>query len=186
VSNPTNIFDFATEDLPTFLAKAVSDGTYSDVFETLKGDAAGEEADATAIPVASGQIWGNGTDDFVLAAYPLLRQVALGFPAPTVANFNDNTTFDLPVADVATQTSITGSLSLWNATTGEAATYRVTISMDATGHALDINIIQSPTPISTVVVSTFQVGTVVNLRFTGSGPGDNVKVTWQPSQVFIK
>jgi len=73
-----NPFDFATETLATFLAKIVDDGTYADVVEALKIDQVGEEAKATEIRIAAGQIYGNTIDDFVLAAYPLLRTVATG------------------------------------------------------------------------------------------------------------
>ncbi len=78
MANPINPFDFATETLATFLAKTVGDGTYADVVEALKIDQVGEEAKATEIRIAAGQIYGNTIDDFVLAAYPLLRIVATG------------------------------------------------------------------------------------------------------------
>jgi len=78
MANPINPFDFATETLATFLAKTVGDGTYADVVEELKIDQVGEEAKATEIRIAAGQIYGNTIDDFVLAAYPLLRIVATG------------------------------------------------------------------------------------------------------------
>lgn len=76
MSNPSNIFDFASEDLAAFLAKAIGDGTMADVFQTLKIDQPGLEVPATAIRQAFGQILGNGIDDFILAAYPLLRSWA--------------------------------------------------------------------------------------------------------------
>ena len=78
MADPINPFDFATETLATFLAKTVGDGTYADVIEALKIDQVGEEAKATEIGIAAGQIYGNTIDDFVLAAYPLLRTVATG------------------------------------------------------------------------------------------------------------
>lgn len=78
MADPINPFDFATETLATFLAKTVGDGTYADVVEALKIDQVGEEAKATEIRIAAGQIYGNTIDDFVLAAYPLLRTVATG------------------------------------------------------------------------------------------------------------
>ena len=78
MANPINPFDFATETLATFLAKTVGDGTYADVVEELKIDQVGRQAKATEIRIAAGQIYGNTIDDFVLAAYPLLRRVALG------------------------------------------------------------------------------------------------------------
>jgi len=78
MADPINPFDFVTETLATFLAKTVGDGTYADVVEALKIDQVGEEAKATEIRIAAGQIYGNTIDDFVLAAYPLLRIVATG------------------------------------------------------------------------------------------------------------
>ena len=78
MADPINPFDFVNETLATFLAKTVGNGTYSDVVEALKIDQVGEEAKATGIRVAAGQIYGNTIDDFVLAAYPLLRTVATG------------------------------------------------------------------------------------------------------------
>jgi hypothetical protein len=78
MADPINPFDFVNETLATFLAKTVGNGTYADVVEALKIDQVGEEAEATEIRVAAGQIYGNTIDDFVLAAYPLLRTVATG------------------------------------------------------------------------------------------------------------
>lgn len=76
MSNSPNIFDFAAEDLATFLAKPVSDATYEIVVDAAKVDET--PAPASAIPIAAGEIWSNAVDDFILAAYPLLRQVATG------------------------------------------------------------------------------------------------------------
>jgi hypothetical protein len=78
MSNTVNPFDFAAETLAQFLAKTISDGTFADVAEALKVDQPGQEADATDIIVAAGELWSNMVDDFVLAAYPLLRTVATG------------------------------------------------------------------------------------------------------------
>jgi hypothetical protein len=87
MANPVNIFDIAGEDLATFLAKAVPGfpgTTFADIFNTLKQDEAGEEADPTEIENAVGQLWGNGEDDFIQAAYPILRTVLAGVPLATV------------------------------------------------------------------------------------------------------
>ena len=78
MSNPINPFDFAAETLAQFLAKTISDGTFADVAEALKVDQPGQEADATDITVAAGELWSNMVDDFILSAYPLLRIVAIG------------------------------------------------------------------------------------------------------------
>ena len=70
MGNTTNAFDF-TVPLSTFLASSISDGTYSDLLETLKFDEIGNEAQATDIPSAAGQLWSNLADDYVLATYPV-------------------------------------------------------------------------------------------------------------------
>jgi hypothetical protein len=82
MANAVNIFNFAGEDLAAFLAKPVSNGTYADVFGTLKFDQAGEEASATEIQQYAGQLLGNGVDDFIQAAYPYIRQIAQGGVTP--------------------------------------------------------------------------------------------------------
>lgn len=70
MANTPSEIDFATETLAAFLAKAVSDGTFDDVVTTLKIDNPGEEAAATQIQLAAGQIWSNVVDDFIKATYP--------------------------------------------------------------------------------------------------------------------
>lgn len=54
-------------------AVVVSDGTYADVITTLKTDEPGLEAPATAISVASGQLWANFVDDYIRATWPLVQ-----------------------------------------------------------------------------------------------------------------
>jgi len=76
MANPVNIFDFAGETLATFLATPVSDGTYADVFGTEKVD--NQPAAATQVFEYAGELLSNGVDDFIQAAYPYIRQVALG------------------------------------------------------------------------------------------------------------
>lgn len=80
MSNPTNVFDFPGETLAQFLAKPVSDGTYGDVADTLKVDQPGQEAAATEISVAAGELWSNMVDDFILAAYPLIKGITASLP----------------------------------------------------------------------------------------------------------
>lgn len=78
MANTVNVFDFQNETLAQFLAKSISDGTYANVLQALKVDQSGEAAAATDIVNAAGQLWSNMTDDFVIAAYPLMRSVSLG------------------------------------------------------------------------------------------------------------
>jgi hypothetical protein len=68
MGNPTSVIDF-TVTLTDFLATAVSDGTWEDILDTLKFDEVGEEAAASQIDGAGGQLWSNMVDDFVLTAY---------------------------------------------------------------------------------------------------------------------
>lgn len=78
MANATNQVDYAAEDLATFLAKAVSDGTYADVVGDLKVDAGGNGAAASDIASSVGQLWGNLVDDFFQSSYPFVRAVATG------------------------------------------------------------------------------------------------------------
>ena len=72
MANPTSKIDFSIP-LATFLATAISDGFFSDILQQLKVDDPGEEADATDIDAAGGQIWSNIVDDFMLETYTLLQ-----------------------------------------------------------------------------------------------------------------
>lgn len=80
MASSINPFDFAAEDLAAFLAKAAGDGTFADLIQAAKKDQAGLEADATEIDEAAGALYGNTVDDFILAAYPLLRSWATYVP----------------------------------------------------------------------------------------------------------
>lgn len=78
MGNPVNVFDIAGEDLATFLASSISDGTWADVFTTEKVDENLPSTEATAIETNVGALWGNAVDDFIKAAYPILRSVTVG------------------------------------------------------------------------------------------------------------
>lgn len=72
MANTSSIFSLQTETLAQFLAKTVvapRSGTNEQVFNALKVDEAGEEADGSEIASATGQLWGNGMDDFMQAVY---------------------------------------------------------------------------------------------------------------------
>ena len=69
MGNPVSVIDF-NDSLAVFLATAVSDGTYDDLLTTLKFDKVGEEAQATDIDAAAGQLWSNVVDDYIKATYP--------------------------------------------------------------------------------------------------------------------
>lgn len=69
MANPVSVIDF-TKTLATFLSEVVGDGTWDDILNALKYDNPGEEADATDIDAAAGQLWGNVIDDFFQATYP--------------------------------------------------------------------------------------------------------------------
>jgi len=68
MANPTSVIDFSIP-LSTWLASAVSDGTWSNVAQDLKVDEPGQAAPATAISTAAGQLWANMVDDFILNVY---------------------------------------------------------------------------------------------------------------------
>ncbi len=72
MANPTSKIDFSIP-LATFLATAISDGFFSDILQQLKVDDPGEEADATDIDAAGGQLWSNIVDDFMLETYAPLQ-----------------------------------------------------------------------------------------------------------------
>lgn len=109
MANPVNVFDFTNEDLATFLAKSVSDGTYNNVFGTLKVDQTGEDAAATQIIEKIGQLWGNALDDFVLSGYPHIRNVALG---------NGGLLHTTGAAKTGAYTALAGELVRYDATGG--------------------------------------------------------------------
>jgi hypothetical protein len=69
MSNPTSVIDFDVT-LADFLATAVSDGTWDDILDTLKFDEVGNEAAATEVDGAGGQLWSNMVDDYIITAYP--------------------------------------------------------------------------------------------------------------------
>lgn len=239
MANPVSPILIDAETLAQFLAKAVSDGTWDDVIETLKVDEPGKEAAASQISVAAGQLWSNVGDDLFKLTYQALHKAEkvwraanaaardglgsdnglalgdLGFvvsppglfycsavlgpasstwtavsggggPTPVVNVFADNTTFDVPIGDVTTDTMVLVQVSLWNATTGEASAYRYTVTADAAAILDDLITAPSPTPISTVAPSILLVGPIITLRLTGSGPGDAVKSTHQIIATFGK
>jgi hypothetical protein len=71
MANSPSLIDLQNESLAQFLAKAISNGTFSDVITTTKVDNPGEEATATQIALAAGQLWSNVFDDFLRAMYGL-------------------------------------------------------------------------------------------------------------------
>jgi len=99
MANTVNIFDFAGDDLATFLATPISDGTYADVFNTLKVDATA--AAASQIFEYAGQLLSNGVDDFIQASYPYIRTIALGgqrlkeTPSPSYGGVPGNWTYTI-------------------------------------------------------------------------------------------
>jgi len=69
MANASSALDYS-QRRADWLAQAVDDGTYDDIVVTLKVDAVGEEAAATQIEVAAGQLWSNLVDDVI---YDLLQ-----------------------------------------------------------------------------------------------------------------
>lgn len=89
-NTPSNI-DFAVP-LSTFLATAVSDGTWSDVVSTTKVDDASNPAPASQIRLYAGELWANLMDDLLIALYSLNEG----------AKVYSQTTADATPVDVAT------------------------------------------------------------------------------------
>lgn len=67
MSDPSNLD--LTIPLADFLADFVSDGTWANVLTDLKADALGEEAAASDIAAAAGQLWSNQMDNMFLEMY---------------------------------------------------------------------------------------------------------------------
>jgi hypothetical protein len=70
MANGSNAFDFSIT-LADFLATVVGDGTNASIVQALKTDKAGFAVPASGISVASGQLWSNRVDDFILKIYEL-------------------------------------------------------------------------------------------------------------------
>ena len=96
MANPTSVIDFSIP-LSTWLASAVSDGTWADVAQDLKVDEPGQAAPATAISTAAGQLWSNMIDDAILTLYGI-NQGAKSY---------DTTTADAVPVSLATLATLT-------------------------------------------------------------------------------
>lgn len=107
-NSPSNI-DFSVP-LSTFLATAVSDGTWSDVISTTKVDEAGSPAPASQIRLYAGQLWSNLMDDLLLSLYSLNEG----------AKVYSQTTADATPVDVGTLATL--------ATDGDTFAIRVQVS----------------------------------------------------------
>lgn len=123
-NSPSNI-DFSVP-LSTFLATAVSDGTWSDVISTAKVDEASNPATATAIRLYAGQLWSNLMDDLLLSLYSLNEG----------AKVYSQTTGDATPVDISTLATLS--------TDGETFAIRVQVSARtdaaAGGEVLDAEI----------------------------------------------
>lgn len=127
------------------------------------------------------------SSDSSIAIAQNLTNLDLTLPDLTVVDtFANNTTLDIEIADITADTAAFVHLSLWNATTGEAAAYEVAVAADAAARTEDINTIQGATPMTTVGVSTVLVGNIVYLRLAGSGAGSTVKATHRIVDLFAK
>lgn len=112
MGNPANVFDLAGEDLATFLAKAVSDGTWADVFTTTKVDKDNQTTAATAVREDAGALWSNAVDDYIRATYPLIRGALQSIGA-----------------------SVDNAVALWDGTDG-AAVKASLVTIDSDGNIL--------------------------------------------------
>ena len=77
MGNPTNIFqNILSQDLATFLAVAIGDGDWSEVFEDAKVDDTARDTSDQITWVA--ERWANGVDDWIRTAYPAVRATLQG------------------------------------------------------------------------------------------------------------
>ena len=93
MANTPSQIDLSGETLAQFLAKVVSDGTYANVVQDKKADQPGLEVTATACTGAMGQLVANIYDDLLIAAYPLLRALAV-LPKAEGSYTSDGVTFE--------------------------------------------------------------------------------------------
>ena len=152
--------------LSTFLATAVTDGTWSDVVVTTKNDEPGKTASALSIEDAGGQLWSNLVDDSWLEQYRIHEGAGL------VTVDTTDATPDVTIIDTLT-------------VDGNAAYIRVTVTARDTG--TDGNVLEAhlgglyyrtggdvlvANPISTVTIAGFTSATA-----SIAPSGDNVEVT---------
>lgn len=74
MGNTPNSADF-TKTITQFLADSVDNGTYNDIIgSVLKFDATDEDANATDIDAAAGQLWSNLLDDYIRATWNFFHE----------------------------------------------------------------------------------------------------------------
>ncbi len=133
-NSPTQI-NLQSESITELLARAVSDGNYGDILQALKYDDPGEEAAASDIRPAAGQLWSNLVDDFILAVHPYVyRSTKLWGVATDTERDDLGSTAGLTTGDVAwveslgqfwAVVSVDGAASsTWSQITGATNTIR--------------------------------------------------------------
>ena len=133
MANSPNLIQ-RTTTLATFLATAISDGTYSDVIETIKVDAAGQEAAATDIADAGGQLVANLWDDTTLRVIEMYdRGTKVWLVADATERDALGSDDDLAANDLAFQADTTGILYCVSVDGGAASTWA---AIAATGNVV--------------------------------------------------
>lgn len=74
MGNPSSVFDFDNETLSQLLARSIDNGTFSNLFVSLKVDPEDQPAAATDIIKFFGQLYGNALDDFLRDVYQRLNK----------------------------------------------------------------------------------------------------------------
>lgn len=125
-----------------------------------------------------GILWDAGTEQWVASPLP--------DPFPQeVNNFADNTTFELNLGPAADIVLVRVSLSLL-VDPNDVETYELDISCNGAGVGFSLLQIASPTPVTTVTITADIVGPNIVARCTGSGPGNNAKLTSRILDVFLR
>lgn len=96
-----------------------------------------------------------------------------------VATFPDNVTVDLPIAALGSFSLAYVQLGLYQPTTGDETSYRLTLSASAAGLGFDPVQVDSDAPLTTVDVSAALVAGFAQVRLTGSGVGTSTRAIYR-------
>lgn len=109
--------------------------------------------------------------------------LVFGPPAETTVSFLDNIVHDEQVMDLTTDEYVIVDVLWRRNVASEASSARVRLVEGAGSVGVSIDLVSSPSPVSTSILSVSVVGTAVNLRFTGSGAGDTIDLTYRKDWV---
>lgn len=175
MSNDNNIFDFANETLAQFLARAVDDGSYTDVFATTKEDKEGKEASATKTQEAAGRLWANAIDDYLLASYDVVRAVVIGEGVPDASTATKGKVLLAASGSTSATEVVTGS---------DARLLPPSVTFSAQDADLSSNTPATITKVGSTNVLTYIDGVLrdadflVNVPKTYAGAGIKARLIW--------